>query len=219
MARLPAGLKPLPKSKTPLRARSPYFLFCDSLRAAHANEPDKELTKQSMARASKVFSARWKLLTKEEKKPFEDRSSVLKLEHKNARNAATQAKKTNLSLSATLPTGWRAFRDMSSSAIVYVNRLSNRAQWSQPKACEAVTVPPRPLAAQRIFCDQARADGRANDVRSATILWRSLSTAERTEYDTAARQCKITYKTHLKSLRTDFGKSFDEASKKEPAGF
>lgn len=170
MARLPKGLKPLPQSTTPMRARSPYFLFCDSLRAAHSIVPDKELVKQSMARASKVFSARWKLLTKEEKRPFELRSEILKAQHRAARSAASQAKKTKNSLSAALPSGWKAVRDLSSSAIVYVNRLSNRAQWNRPGSCEAIFVPPRPLAAQRIFSDEARADGRAVDVKAAIAL-------------------------------------------------
>jgi len=77
MARLPKGLKPLDKGNAPKRARSAYFLFCDSVRAS--SEQDEEMAGKSMAVASKVLSARWKALLPEEKVPFEQQAAQLKV--------------------------------------------------------------------------------------------------------------------------------------------
>lgn len=206
MARLPKGLKPLPKSKEPIRARSPYFLFCDSLRAAHATKSDPELKGMSMAFASKVFSARWKALTPEERAPFDVESGKLKAQFKETRGVCHAARGTSLNKSV-LPSGWKAARDTSSTAIAYVNMLSGRAQWTRPTDGDAVTLPRRPPNARRLF---AAEHGSVAD-KDVEQMWRGLSHAERQAYEAKADTAKTERKTEVQKLRGAFAEAQHEA--------
>jgi len=62
----------------PKRGKSSYILFCDEQRAkVKAEKPDL-----SMTEIAKVIGAKWKELTPEEKKPFEDEAKKLSAQYK-----------------------------------------------------------------------------------------------------------------------------------------
>merc|ERR1712130_915139 len=70
--------KKSPKKKSPKRPLTSYFLYAKDVRAATKEEfPNKPITE-----IAKEISKKWKLLTEEEKKPFNDESIALKEQYK-----------------------------------------------------------------------------------------------------------------------------------------
>jgi hypothetical protein len=185
--RLPKGLKPLKKDNEPKRARSGYFLWCDSVRAASKETPDPEIDGKSMAVASKVLAARWKLLSKEEKLPFEDRAAAGKaaFETKRKRGPPTDPR-------AMLPSGWRAGRDVITGAVFYTCVATKKSQWSKPTDADAVAMPPAPPSARRLY-EMAGAPAGA---------WAELDADARAPYEAQAREARVAYKKAISGLRT-----------------
>lgn len=196
MARLPKGLKPLGLSRQPKRARSSYFLWCDTVRSSSLL--DLELEGKSMAIASKVLSARWKQLTPEEKRPFEEQSRALKDAFKRAQTNETAAVTSDPPL---LPEGWKAVRDVGTDLVGYTCVATGRSQWHRPGAEDAVALPPRPVSARRAFELALERDGLALPAKEVTARWRALPPETVRQHEAAARAARGVYKQELRSMR------------------
>jgi len=185
--RLPKGLKPLKKDNEPKRARSGYFLWCDSVRAASKETPDPEIDGKSMAVASKVLAARWKLLSKEEKAPFEDQAAAGKVAFETKRKRGPAADPRTV-----LPSGWRAGRDVITGAVYYTCVATKKSQWTKPTEAEAVAMPPAPPSARRLY-----------EMEGATAgLWAELAAEARAPFEEQARAARASYKEAISALKT-----------------
>jgi hypothetical protein len=187
-------MKPLQKPKEPKRTRSSYFLWCDSVRAASTADP--ELSGRSMAVVSKVLAGRWKLLSPEDKKPFEERSAKLKEEFKMKHVPPMPPPRVEL------PEGWKAVRDTVTNTVAYLCVITGRSQWEKPGAGDAQSMPPRPQSARRAFELALLEAGKKLPPRDVTVLWKALPQDKLELYKTIARNAKTTYKQTLKSRKT-----------------
>jgi len=179
MARLPRGLKPLAKVKDANRGRSAYFLFCDHVRMQHEKNGsvDTEIAGKSMAAASKIYSARWKALTAEERHVFESQSQTLKKQAKSKKeNVLVSNKKVSL------PQGWTAKRDVSSGCVLYLNKVTGRAQWNRPSDHDVAVAAPKKPNAERMFHEEQQAKGNAMSKKKAHEEFKKLSDEERQVY-------------------------------------
>jgi len=179
MARLPKGMKPVAgQGGAPRRARSAYFLWCDAVRASHAETPDAEMAGKSMAVASKVLSARWKALTPEQRAPFQQQASALKAELKLSKRAAVAEGSR-----APLPSGWKAVRDAMTGRVGYACVVSGRCQWTRPSDEDAVPMPPPQPTARRVFEQALRAASTEPlGAKALNARWAALGEAERELY-------------------------------------
>jgi hypothetical protein len=181
--------KPTKEKQQPKRSRSAFFCFSDAVRVDCAARRDPELTGKSMAVASKVLSARWRALSAEERKPFEEQAVRLKAEFQAQREPTTDAKKHR----TPLPKGWRAVRCATTGRFAFLCVPTGTCQWERPVAADAVALPPPAKSGLRLFSDDLRAEGRYTSTEAALAAWKTLSVDARSSYASSARASKVAY--------------------------
>lgn len=184
------------KTKQLLRAKTCFFFFCDDARKrARKLHPTK-----TMAEISKIISAEWRAMSKQEKEPFIQRAKAHKREFE-----ATRPKPFASETSKKLPPGWKRQIDRSTGVPCYVHGPSKTIEWYKPTASTVVPfVPKKAKTAYNFFGirrkEACKSSGqRVPDLNDIAVEWRGVSETERAECARLAALDKTRYEAELRA--------------------
>jgi hypothetical protein len=172
--------KPAPK-----RAKSSYFIFCDDERPKIQAETAGAGTR--MSEISKVMSARWAQLTRDEKQKYEDLAEIEK-------EAFNESLPPHL---VKLPTGWKRQTDASSKIAFYVHLPTKTCRWTRPRAADTpaptVTQARNAYALFGVSLRQQAPDGAKISPKTISDLWKAASADTKAAFETKALADKDRY--------------------------
>lgn len=199
--KLTASKKAAKKPKdvnAPKKPPTAYFLFTNKVRAAvTAANPDMKITE-----IAKVLGQKWKEISEEEKKEYQDEAAKLKEQHKIT---VEEYKKSDL-YQEYLQTvaAWQQEQDKKKSdeKAAKAAEQADRPKVSLPRKPKDPNAPKKPLTAYLLFSGSVRAQARSDNpemkiTQIAGVIgnkWKALSEEEQKKWADLAAKQKEEYK-------------------------